>query len=83
MLGAQIHARMPVIFPEQYHAAWFGETGRRKFESLAGPLPCGSDANVEISPRVNSQKNDDPSLWEFLHSQPAHTTTDTLELLRE
>ena len=29
----------------------------------------------EISPRVNSQKNDDPSLWEPLHEEPAQTTT--------
>jgi hypothetical protein len=34
----------------------------------------------EISPRVNSPKNDDPSLWKPLHRQ---TTTDALELLRE
>jgi hypothetical protein len=33
----------------------------------------------EISPRVNSPKNDDPSLWEPVH---ALTTTDALELLR-
>ena len=37
----------------------------------------------EISPRVNSPKNDDPSLWEPLHSEPTQTTTDALELLRE
>jgi hypothetical protein len=34
----------------------------------------------EISPRVNSPKNDDPSLWEPLHAQ-TQTTTDALELL--
>jgi hypothetical protein len=33
----------------------------------------------EISSRINSPKNDDPSLWESLHAQPP---TDVLELLR-
>ena len=33
-----------------------------------------------LSPRVNSPKKDDPSLWEPVHTQ---TTTDALELLRK
>jgi hypothetical protein len=37
----------------------------------------------EISTRVNSPKNDDPSLWQPLHAQPTQRTTDALELLRE
>ena len=37
----------------------------------------------EISPRVNSPKNADPSLWKPVHVEPRETTTDTLELLRE
>jgi hypothetical protein len=38
----------------------------------------------EISPRVNSPKNDDPSLWEPFHAEPTQTTTrDALELLPE
>jgi len=37
----------------------------------------------EISPRVNSPKNDDPSLWEPVHAEPTQTTSDALELLRE
>jgi hypothetical protein len=36
----------------------------------------------EISPRVNSPKNDDPSLWEPIHSEPTQTN-DALELLPE
>jgi hypothetical protein len=37
----------------------------------------------EISPRVNSPKNDDPSLWEPLQGEQTQTTTDALELVRE
>jgi len=32
----------------------------------------------EISPRVNSPKNDDPSLWEPVHAEPTQTTSDAL-----
>jgi putative SOS response-associated peptidase YedK len=44
-LVAQIHPRMPVILPEQHHAAWLGETvklTKRKLKSVVAPLPCGS-----------------------------------------
>jgi hypothetical protein len=37
----------------------------------------------EISPRVNSPKNDHPSLWEPVHAASTQTTTHELELLRE
>jgi hypothetical protein len=37
----------------------------------------------EIYARINSQKNDDSSLWEPIRSEPAQTTTDALELVRE
>jgi len=37
----------------------------------------------EISPRVNSPKNDDSTLWEPLHAEPKQTRTDEFELLRE
>ena len=45
-------------------------------------LPCPADQMRmwEISPRVNSPKNDDPSLWEPLHAEPTQRTTDALEL---
>ena len=35
----------------------------------------------EISPRVNSPKNDDPSLWEPLHAEPLQMKPDALELI--
>jgi hypothetical protein len=35
----------------------------------------------EISPRVNSPKNDDPSFWEPVRAEPKQTITDALELL--
>ena len=82
-LVAQIHPRMPVILPEQHHAAWLGGTDNGNLKELLLPYPADEMRMWEISPRVNSPKNDDPSLWEPLHSEPTQTTTDALELLRE
>ena len=78
---AQIHPRMPVILPEQHHAAWLGETDDGDLKELLVPYPADQMRMWEISPRINSPENDDPSLWEPL--QPPQTTTDALELLRE
>jgi putative SOS response-associated peptidase YedK len=60
---------------------WETEDGNLK--ELLLPYPADEMRMWEISPRVNSPKNDDPSLWEPLHSEPTQTTTHTLELLRE
>jgi putative SOS response-associated peptidase YedK len=82
-LVAQIHPRMPVILAERHHAVWLGETDDGNLKELLLPYPSDQMRMWEISPRVNSPKNDDPSLWETLHAEPTQTTTDALELLRE
>jgi len=74
---------MPVIIPEQHHAAWLGETEEGNLKELLVPFPAGQMRMWGISERVNSPKNYDPSLWESLRSEPAKTETDTLELVRE
>ena len=61
-LVAQIHPRMPVILPEQYHATWLGESDDGNLKTLLVPYPADQMRMWEISPRVNSPKNDDPSL---------------------
>jgi putative SOS response-associated peptidase YedK len=66
-----------------HHAAWLGETDDGNLKALLVPFPADQMRMWEISPRVNSPKNDDPSLWEPLHREPTQTTTDTLELLRD
>jgi putative SOS response-associated peptidase YedK len=82
-LIAQIYPRMPVILPEQNHAAWLGETEDGNLKELLVPYPADQMRIWEISPRVNSPKNDDPPLWEPLHGEPTQTTTDALELVRK
>jgi putative SOS response-associated peptidase YedK len=62
--------RMPVILPEQHHAAWLGETEDGNLKDLLVPYPADQMRMWEISPRVNSPKNDDPSLWEPIHPEP-------------
>jgi hypothetical protein len=71
------------IGDQQHHAAWLGETDDGNLKELLLPYPADQMHMWEISPRVNSPKNDDPSLWEPLHAQPTKATTDALELLRE
>jgi len=59
------------------------ETDDGNLKALLVPYPADQMHMWEISLRVNSPKNDDPSLWEPLHGEPTQTTTDTLGLLRE
>jgi putative SOS response-associated peptidase YedK len=74
---------MPVILPERHHAIWLGETDDGNLKELLLPYPADQMRMWEISPRVNSPKNDDPSLWEPFHPEAIQTTVDALELLRE
>ena len=69
---------MPVIIPEQHHATWLGETHDGNLKALLLPYPADQMRMWEISPRVYSPKNDDPSLWEPLHLR----TCETAELPR-
>jgi putative SOS response-associated peptidase YedK len=78
---AEIHPRMPVILPDQHHAAWLGETDDGDLKALLVPYPSDRMRMWEISPRVNSPKNDDPSLWEPVDGESP--TPHTLELLVE
>lgn len=78
-LVAQMHPRMPVIIPERHHAAWLGEVGDGNLKALLVPYPADQMRMWEMSPRVNSPKNDDSSLWEPLHEEPAQTTTDAVD----
>ena len=82
-LVAQIHPRMPVILPQKHHAAWLGETDDGNLKELLVPCPADQMRMWEISPRVNTPKNDDPSLWEPVHAEPTQAGIDKLELLRE
>jgi putative SOS response-associated peptidase YedK len=82
-LVLQIHPRMPVILPKKHYAAWLGQTDDGNLKELLVPYSADRMRMWEISPRVNSPKNDDPSLWEAVHPQATQTTPDTLELLRE
>jgi putative SOS response-associated peptidase YedK len=74
---------MPVILPEKHHAAWLGETENGNLKELLVPYPADQMRMWEISPRVNSPKNDDPSLLEPIHSEPTQRTTDALEFVHE
>jgi putative SOS response-associated peptidase YedK len=74
---------MPVILPEQHHAVWLGETDDGNLKEFLLPYSADQMRMWQISPRINSPKNDDPSLWEPVRAEPTKTTTDELEHLRE
>jgi len=62
---------------------WLGQTDDGNVKELLVPYPADQTRMWEISPRVNSPKNDDSTLWELLHAEPKQTRTDEFELLRE
>jgi putative SOS response-associated peptidase YedK len=74
---------MPVILPQQHHAAWLGKTDDGNLKELLLPYPADQMRMWEISPRVNSPMNVDPSLWKPIHPEATQTTTEVLERLPE
>ena len=69
--------------PELHEPDNFGTFVSSPLKELLVPYPAEQMCMWKISPRVNSPKNDDPSLWVPVQAEAAKTTTDTLELLRE
>jgi len=59
------------------------ETEDGNLKGFLVPYPADQMRMWEICRRVNTPKNDDPSLWEPVHQQATQTRTDELELLRE
>jgi putative SOS response-associated peptidase YedK len=60
-LVREIHTRMPVILTEEVHDAWLsGEAGKE----ILVPFPADRMKAWPISLRVNSPKNNDPSILE-------------------
>ena len=70
-LLAPIHQRMPVILPEDAWAQWLGEAPATSGElrALLKPYPAERMRLYPVSPRVNSVKNDDPTLPEPLMAE--------------
>ena len=65
-LVAQVHTRMPVTLPEEHHAKWLGEIEDGDLKELLKPYPAEEMKMWPLSQRVNSAKNDDPSLLEAI-----------------
>src|SRR5229473_2996478 len=65
-LLAPIHSRMPVILPREAWAPWLGETpaDAAALQALLTPYPAERMRLYPVAPRVNSVKNDAPSLLE-------------------
>jgi putative SOS response-associated peptidase YedK len=65
-LVAPIHDRMPVILPPETWARWLGEepASREELLELLKPYPAERMHAYAISTRVNSVRNDEPTLLE-------------------
>jgi putative SOS response-associated peptidase YedK len=63
-LIAPIHNRMPVILPHEAWSEWLGEEPAEPdgLRALLTPFPAGRMRAYPISAKVNSVKNDEPSL---------------------
>jgi putative SOS response-associated peptidase YedK len=53
---------MPVILPVEHHSVWLGETQDGDLKALLKPYPAKEMKMWPVSERVNSPKNDDPTL---------------------
>jgi putative SOS response-associated peptidase YedK len=69
----QVHDRMPVILPEAYHRAWLGEAADGDLKAMLNPLDAGLMEAWEVSPRVNSPRNNGPQLVERYSGAQAST----------
>lgn len=62
---APVHHRMPVILPNEAHAAWLDPASPgADLQRLLAPYPADGVTVFPVSMAVNSVKNDDPSLTE-------------------
>lgn len=69
-LVAPIHDRMPAILPPENYERWVDpKVSAEAATDLVKPYPAMAMAAHEVSARVNSPKNDDPSLLEDTSSR--------------
>lgn len=64
MLAGEVHDRMPVILPENAYDFWLDPKNNQTtdLKELLKPYPAEFMEKYEVSPSVNSPKNDDPEL---------------------
>ena len=58
----KVHDRLPVILPEAHHATWLSETPDGDLKAMPSPFNAGLMEAWEVSPRVNSPRNNGPQL---------------------
>jgi putative SOS response-associated peptidase YedK len=74
----EVHDRMPVILPEACHRAWLGEAADGDLKTMLCPLDAGFMEAWEVSPRVNSPRNNGPQLVErYSGAQSPTSAVDT------
>jgi putative SOS response-associated peptidase YedK len=71
-LVQRVHDRMPVILSEEAERLWLDQDVHEPsvLNSVLTPFPAGSMEAYEVSPRVNSPKDDAPDLIEAVKPGP-------------
>ena len=70
----KLHDRMPVILPREHEMRWLDPALDGKTDELLAllrPVPAAELRHHPVSRRVNSVKNDDPSLLLLDDSEPS------------
>ena len=68
-LVAELHDRMPVILSPRDYAAWLDPAAARPdLEALLAPYPAEDMEAWPVSRRVNSPRNNDPSLLDRMEN---------------
>lgn len=65
---APLHDRMPVVLPPEHFAEWLDVTGTpaEAATSLLQPAPDNFFEAIEMHPKINDSRNDEPGILEPL-----------------
>ena len=69
---APLHDRMPVVLPPEHFAAWLDVTATQAEEAVKLLLPAPDDLfeAIEMHPKINDSKHDEPGIQEPLEAAP-------------
>jgi putative SOS response-associated peptidase YedK len=69
---APLHDRMPVVLPPEHFAAWLDVTATQAEEVAKLLLPASDDLfeAIEMHPKINDSKHDEPGIQEPLEAAP-------------
>ena len=69
---APLHDRMPVVLPPEHFVVWLDVTATQAEEAAKLLLPAPDDLfeAIEMHPKINDSKHDEPGIQEPLEAAP-------------